>query len=201
MNLLGSKEIETKRLILRSSKIEEQKRLWEILMIPEVNKFYLVSAKKYAKDKNHWTWENQEKYYVSKVEKATNNDVFCWSIFLKKEYTNSAKEEVIGQISAQESEFDITIRDVGWYIDPTYQNKGYAKEAARAMIDFMFNKVEINSIYSCAVKENIASCKLFESLGFTKIKEETKESPYTFYDGLLVFSYYELKKDSYLNNK
>ena len=33
-----TKNIETERLILRSSKMEEQKRLWEILMIPEVNK-------------------------------------------------------------------------------------------------------------------------------------------------------------------
>ena len=38
MNLIGSKTIETERLILRSSKMEEQKRLWEILMIPEVKK-------------------------------------------------------------------------------------------------------------------------------------------------------------------
>lgn len=49
MNLIGSKTIETERLILKSSKMEEQKRLWEILMIPEVNKWYLTSAKKKCK--------------------------------------------------------------------------------------------------------------------------------------------------------
>ena len=37
MNLIGSKTIETERLILRSSTIEEQKRLWEILMNPKIN--------------------------------------------------------------------------------------------------------------------------------------------------------------------
>lgn len=56
MNLIGSKTIETERLILRSSKMEEQKRLWEILMIPEVNKWYLVGAKKHANNPSHWTW-------------------------------------------------------------------------------------------------------------------------------------------------
>lgn len=40
MNLTGNRTIETERLILRSSKMEEQKRLWEILMIPKVNKWY-----------------------------------------------------------------------------------------------------------------------------------------------------------------
>ena len=46
MKLIGIKTIETERLILRSSKMEEQKRLWEILMIPEVNKWYLVRCQK-----------------------------------------------------------------------------------------------------------------------------------------------------------
>lgn len=127
-------------------------------------------------------------------------DFFGWSIFLKKEYTNSNKEEVIGQVSAQESSIDITIRDVGWYIDPKYQGNGYAKEAAKAMIDYMFKEVEIEKISSGAVKENIASCKIFEKLGFKKIEEIEEESPYTFYDGILTFSKYELDKKGYYEN-
>ena len=193
--------IETERLILRSSKMEEQKRLWEILMIPEVNKWYLVGAKKYANDPSHWTWEVQEKFYKSKVDKADNNDVFVWSVFLKPEYTNSGNEEVIGQISAQENGEDITIRDVGWYIDLNYQGKGYATEASKAMINYMFKKVEINAIFSSAVKDNIASCRIFDKLRFDKIGEVIEKSPYTFYDGLLTFSKYELTRDDYLNNE
>ncbi len=113
MNLIGSKTIETERLILKSSKMEEQKRLWEILMIPEVSKWYLVGAKKHANNPSHWIWETQEKFYKSKIEKSKNNDVFVWSVFLKPKYTNSGYEEVIGQVSVQESGEDITIRDVG----------------------------------------------------------------------------------------
>ena len=123
MNVLGSKSIETERLILRSSKMEEQKKLWEILMIPDVNKLYLVGAKKHANNPSHWTWENQEKFYKSKVLIANNGDVFGWSIFLKLEYTNSHEEEVIGQITAHENGEDLTIRDIGWYIDSCYQKK------------------------------------------------------------------------------
>ena len=201
MNLIGSKTIETERLILKSSKMEEQKRLWQILMIPEVNKWYLVGAKKHANNPEHWTWENQEKFYVSKVLQADDNNVFVWSIFLKAEFTKSGYEEVIGQISAQEYGEDITIRDVGWYIDPNYQGKGYATEAAKAMLDYMFKKVEINEISSGAVKDNKASCKLFEKLGFNKIGETTEESPYTFYDGMLTFSKYVLTKEYYFNNE
>ena len=199
MNLIGSKTIETERLILKASKMAEQKRLWEILMIPEVNKWYLTSAKKHAHNPEHWTWETQEKFYKYKVDSADNNDVFVWSVFLKAEYTNSSHEEVIGQVSAQENGEDITIRDVGWFIDPIYQGKGYATEAAKAMIDYMFKKVEVNKISSGAVKDNIASCKTFEKLGFIKIGEIIKESPYTFYDGILTFSKYGLTREDYYN--
>lgn len=200
MNLIGSKTIETERLILRSSKMEEQKRLWEILMIPEVNKWYLTGVKKHANNPRHWTWETQEKFYKFKVDKADDNDVFGWSIFLKKEYTDSNKEEVIGQVTAQENGENITVRDVGWYINPKHQGKGYATEAAKAMIDYMFKEVEIEKISSGAVKENVGSCKIFEKLGFDKIGEEIEESPYTFYDGLLTFSKYELDREKYYEN-
>ncbi len=194
MNLIGSKSLETERLFLRSSRMEEQKKLWEILMIPEVNKWYLTSAKKHANNKEHWTWETQEKFYKFKVDKANDNDVFTWSVFLKPEYTESGKEEVIGQVSAQENGEDITIRDVGWFIDPKYQGNGYATEAAQKMIDYMFDEVKIKKISSGAVKENIPSCKIFEKLGFKKIGEVKEDSPYTFYDGELIFSKYELEK-------
>lgn len=198
MNLIGSKTIETERLMLRSSKMEEQKRLYEILMIPEVNKWYLTSGKKHANNPEHWTWETQEKFYKSKVEKADNTDVFGWSIFLKKEYSNSNKEEIIGQVTAQENGNDLSIRDVGWYIDPKYQGMGYATEAAKAMIKYMFEKVEIEKIISGAVKDNIGSCKIFEKLGFIKIGEVIHESEYTFYDGMLTSSKYELDRKTYL---
>ncbi len=34
--------------------MKEQKRLWEILMILEVNKWYLTYAKKQAKNPDYW---------------------------------------------------------------------------------------------------------------------------------------------------
>lgn len=201
MKFIGSKELETKRLSLRKSSLKEQKRLWEILMIPSVNKWYLTSSKKHALEKEYWTWDTQEKFYKSKVEHAFDNDVFCWSVFLKKEYSLSGEEEVIGQISVNENGEDLEIRDIGWYIDPRYWGNGYATEAALTIIKYMFEDVEIKSIDSGAVKDNIGSCKLFEHLGFIKIGEEIHESCYTFYDGLLTFSKYVLDKNIYLENK
>ena len=68
------------------------------------------------------------------------------------------------------------------------------------MIDYMFNEVEINSISSGAVKDNLASWRIFEKLGFNKICEVEEESHYTFYDGILTFSKYGLTKGWYYFN-
>ena len=198
MNLIGSRTIETERLILRSSKMEEQKRLWEILMIPEVNKWYLTGAKKHANNPSHWAWENQEKFYKSKVDKADNNDVFVWSVFLKPEYTNSGYEEVIGQVSAQENGEDITIRDVGWYMDPAHQGKGYATEAAKAMIDYMFKEVQIDKIETCAATDNLASWKIMEKLGFHRTNK-IKKVKYTILTEEVDCYCYEITREEYLN--
>ena len=43
MNFIGSKKIETDRLILRSTEESDLKTLWEILLDTGVNKYYLTS--------------------------------------------------------------------------------------------------------------------------------------------------------------
>ena len=61
MKYLGSKQLETDRLILKAQSMIEQKRLWEILMIPEVNRYFLTVPTKF-RDKLK-DWNIQEKYY------------------------------------------------------------------------------------------------------------------------------------------
>ena len=64
MNLLGSKTIETERLVLKVPTMKEQKKLWEILMNPEVNKYYLTIDKKYRE--NLKNGKNKKKFIKKK---------------------------------------------------------------------------------------------------------------------------------------
>ena len=61
MKYIGSQIIETKRLILKPQTMLEQKRLWEILMLPEVNKYFLTIPSKFKE--KLLDWNNQEEYY------------------------------------------------------------------------------------------------------------------------------------------
>lgn len=200
MKYLGSRTIETDRLILKAQTMEEQKRLWEILMIPEVNKYYLTVPVKLREALKDWT--KQEKFYKEEMFFANDNDVFRWSVFLKE------NGECIGRVSCHEahaSEKDIddsSIRGVGWIIDPKYQGLGYGTEAAKAMIDFMFRECKIDVIRTGAAICNIASWKIMERLGFER-QAQTKMIQYTFLDDLVEDYVYILTKERYfeLNNR
>ncbi len=167
MNFIGSKKLETERLILRATEETDLKTLWKILSIPEVNKYYLTC--KLSDD-----WEKEKKWQYKKLEKANDLDVFQWSIILKE------KNECIGQISIQENGEDLSIRDIGWFINPIYQQKGFAFETASKVIEYMFEKVKINAIETSSAVCNPASFKLMEKLGFNKRSEETHMNSYTF---------------------
>lgn len=185
MNLIGSKTIKTNRLILRPTEESDLKPLWEILSIEEVNKYYLTC-------KINKNWEDEIPWQMKKLSHALDNDVFQWSIILKK------NNECIGQISVQEKDnvVDKSIRDIGWFINPKYQRKGYAYETAKAILDYMFNEVNIKEINTGAAINNPASWKLMEKLGFTRISDKTHIIHYTFGGDVEAYSY-DINKNDY----
>ena len=198
MKYLGSKVLETNRLILKAQSPQEQKRLWEILMIPEVNRYFLTVPVKF-RDKLK-DWNIQENYYEEDMKHANDKDVFRWSIFLKE------TGECIGRISCHEGHDEDeninnpNIRGVGWIIDPKYQGNGYGTEAAEAMVDFMFLECEIEKIITGAAICNPASWKIMERLGFER-QEHTKMVQYTFLDELVEDYSYVMTREKYLSLK
>ena len=67
MNNLGSKTLETERLILRKTEEKDLKPLWEILLKEDVSKYYLTS-------KMNQNWEEEKKWQYKKLERASAPD-------------------------------------------------------------------------------------------------------------------------------
>lgn len=198
MKNLGSKTLETERLILRAQTMDEQKYLWSVLMNPDVNRYYLTVPKKFAEKLKDW--DKQEEYYKEDMKHANDPDVFKWSVFIKD------TGECIGRVSCHKSSDEgyetdnPSIRGVGWYIDPKYKGHGYGYEAAQAMMDYMFNECEIDEIKTGAAIQNQASWKIMEKFGFEKL-EETKMIEYTYVDAPVEDYQYYLTKEMYFENK
>lgn len=198
MRLIKDRNIETERLYLKIPTMLEQYDLWKILKQEKVNKFYMATPTRFNNNRQAFqeslnNWEKQKIFYQNKINNLNSNDyIFTWSIFLKN-------GEVIGQITVQpneEYENNPEIRNIGWFINPKYQKKGYAYEASSAILNFMFTKIEITTIKTSAVISNIASWKLMEKLGFIKIGE--KNSEFSDEEGNILPAYiYEITKEKY----
>ena len=214
MNKINSKDLYTNRLELRIPKMEEQHRLWEILIVENINQYYfptpdrIFAKNNLSKDKIEdlkkarkifmeqlSDWERQEPFYKKKIKLIQTQDdsqKYTWSIFLKG--TNT----VIGQITCQPKDNELeNIRDIGWYIDDNYQRKGYITEAAIKVLDFMFNEVEITDIKTSAAEINYGSWRIMEKLGFEFVG--TKKSTYYKDDEILVCKEYHGNKELFLN--
>lgn len=61
------------------------------------------------------------------------------------------------------------VANLGWAINPEFQNMGYATEAARALIEFGFLKLDLALIYATCDTRNTASYKVMEKLGMKRV--------------------------------
>ncbi len=213
MNKIDSKNLYTDRLDLRIPTMEEQHRLWEILVDEKVNQYYFPTPDKIFVKNNLSKeniedlkkarkifleqlsdWERQKPFYAKKIESIQaqeDSQKYTWSIFLKD--TNT----VIGQITCQPKDNEPeNIRDVGWYIDPNYQGQGFASEAAITVLDFMFNEVEITDINTSAAEINPGSWRIMEKLGFEFVG--LKKSTYYKDDEILICKEYHGTKEMFL---
>lgn len=56
----------------------------------------------------------------------------------------------------------------GVVIDPKFTGKGFATDAAKLMLKFVFEEMNMNRLYGYWLEENVASLRISEKLGFVK---------------------------------
>ncbi|QXV66859.1 GNAT family N-acetyltransferase [Mucilaginibacter sp. 21P] len=58
--------------------------------------------------------------------------------------------------------------NIGWNFNPAYQGKGFAKEAAKGLFNYLFYEKSARRIYCYVEDDNLPSQKLCERLGMRK---------------------------------
>lgn len=64
--------------------------------------------------------------------------------------------------------------ELGWVLHRDYLRKGYATEAAQAVMDFARDELGVRRIFAGCDSENVASYKLMEKLGMTHVSTGTR---------------------------
>ena len=146
--------IETERLILRPFREEDAADVLEYLEKPAVNCFACMKL-------------NSLEESTTAVKEKMAHSEYCFAIVLQ------ASGKVIGEIEAhpESSQPDMAenyVKDTFspcWMLNPAYQGKGYAYEAAKAFFDYLFYQKGARRIYAYTEDYNLPSQALCKKLG------------------------------------
>lgn len=133
-------------------------------------------------------WENNpENWIVSETEKPytfdeinllvdSSEDIFengqLRLMLIKQE-----SKQAIGTVDLYQADFDNKTVHVGILIAETVERKkGFAEEAIRLVINYVFNELEIEFLYCLIQSFNQSSFELFKKCGFELVNEE-EENP------------------------
>lgn len=90
------------------------------------------------------------------------DDDFCFSICVPE------TEECIGRISIRKTEEE-NLWNIGYWLHPDHQGKGYMTEAVSVIVDWGFSVLETQEITAEHASWNEASGKVLLNVGFTHI--------------------------------
>jgi len=79
-----------------------------------------------------------------------------------------AEGEVVGDLTLNVRSEEHRGGELGYIVHPRHQGKGYATEAARALLGWAFDEVGFHRIYGRGEPRNVASIRVLEKLGMRK---------------------------------
>lgn len=163
MKNLGTKTIETKRLILRKFSLSDAEDMYKNWASDDkVTKFL--------------TWPTHAELEISRrvidkwVKDYSDDKKYQWCIELK------STGEAIGSVGVSKYKENIEAVEIGYCISRRYWNQGITSEAFKAVIQFFFQEVGVNRIEARHDPLNPNSGKVMLKCGLkyegTKIKAD-----------------------------
>lgn len=149
-----TKILETERLILRTWKLSDAPKLFEICVDADVMK-HIGTGKPYEKI------EQAEEFLIW-AENYQKENGFCrWAILLKE------TDEIIGSCGFARPHGTKEI-ELGYLLAKKFWGKNLATEAAAACLSYGFEKLNFSETMAMTDLENFASQKVLEKIGFSK---------------------------------
>jgi ribosomal-protein-alanine N-acetyltransferase len=91
---------------------------------------------------------------------------FGWGVWL---VINKENNTIIGDIGFKGKPNSENTVEVGYGIIPSAQNKGYATEAVKEIINWAFTNDDVDKVVAECLHDNIPSIKVLEKLNMNKI--------------------------------
>lgn len=148
--------ITTPRLTIRQMTLDDLDDMQVFLSDPQTLDFW---ERPYTDDETRAAIERNIKSYA-------DNGFGRWAVILKE------TGALIGICGIARSEIDgRDLNDLGYIFDKAHWGKGYATEAAQAVVDYAFEVLRLESITANMPHDHHASRRVAEHLGMVKIGE------------------------------
>lgn len=151
MKNLGTKKLETKRLILRKVNENDYKDAFK-------NWCYSDKVDRYVMWTKHQNEEETKEFYDQWIEEY-DEKTYKWIIELKK------INEVVGTITISKKFLSYGTCELGYCLSDKYWNQGIMTEAVNEVIRFLFEECEADTIWAQFLENNAASGKVMEKVG------------------------------------
>jgi len=146
-------QLETERLILRDFLVDDWQRVWEYQSDPLYLRYY------------EWTEKDRTPETVQEfVGSFLDNQKQEPRIKFQLAVTLKSNSLVIGNCGVRMDTINAHQADIGYELDPKRWNRGYATEAASAMLDFSFSHFGVHRIWADCVADNLGSAHVLEKL-------------------------------------
>ena len=159
-------EIKTERLLLRPIRLGDEKQIHEYAGDREITMMFWLPND---------TFEETCDFVKRNAEEWNSADQ------LDYEFVIIHDGRIIGGCDADLSHSDDrSYATLGWIINKEFRNRGFASEAAEALLNFAFENLSIDKVYAQCDTENPASFKVMMNIGMTCVNDKgTRTYPKT----------------------
>jgi ribosomal-protein-alanine N-acetyltransferase len=144
--------LETARLTLRVLDLDDAKAIFGLRTNKEVNEFI---------DRKTPRNLSEARAFIDRISTlAEKSKGIFWVL------SSKSSHQLMGTIGLRNFEDEENYAEIGYEIDPIYQQKGFMSEAFKAVLNFGFNELELKTIEAFTHKDNDASIALLEQQKF-----------------------------------
>jgi RimJ/RimL family protein N-acetyltransferase len=151
--------LDTERLIIRKYMEGDGRELYLLLERSNNREFLRENVEEVASIK---TEEEAEIKVRKHSAEWLARDRFVMGVWLKSD------NKYVGEIWIEPKKWDVPSFEIGWFLDQGYQGRGIATEAARRLLEFLFNDLNAHKAIVITRDTNPRSYKLAERLGFRR---------------------------------
>ncbi|PFF18103.1 GNAT family N-acetyltransferase [Bacillus anthracis] len=176
-------------IYLQEFTIKDAESIYKIANQTEIEKF-LPDWKSTKEQRINWVvnYEIPEnKAFLHAVRTTTNIDDHILKLGIFKKTTN----EFIGWCcTGMKDELPAPNREIMYAVSSEYHNNGYATKATKGLINYLFEKTNVDLLNAIALINNVASNKVIEKCRFTYLGQQTIENQ--------IYNHYVLSKSEWI---